>query len=88
MCVTRGIRLDSAHRLPQMEYLYGLILARNQKYESAADHLSAYLKLSPQAADAQKFSARTERQIISESQREYLRHVVHGQRLVPLALKG
>jgi len=51
--ITRGMRLDSAHRLPQMEYLYGLILARNQKYESAADHLSAYLKLSPQAADAQ-----------------------------------
>jgi len=51
--VTRGMHLDTLHRLPQMEYLYGLILARNQKYASAADHLSAYLKLSPQAADTQ-----------------------------------
>jgi tetratricopeptide (TPR) repeat protein len=52
-CITRGMRLDSGHRVPQMEYLYGLILARKQDYPAAAEHVSAYLKLSPHAADAQ-----------------------------------
>ena len=50
--VTKGLRLDSAHVVPQLEYLYGLILARKQDYQSAAEHVSLYLKLSPQAADA------------------------------------
>ena len=50
--IARGLRLDSAQRLPQMEFLYGMILARKQDYQSAAAHLSAYLKLSPQASDA------------------------------------
>jgi tetratricopeptide (TPR) repeat protein len=56
--ITRGIRLDSAHRVPQMEYLYGLILARSQKYQLAAEHVSTYLKLSPQAPDAQEAQKR------------------------------
>jgi len=51
--ITRGMRLDLSHHIPQMEYLYALILARNQNYESAVDHVSTYLKLAPQAADAQ-----------------------------------
>lgn len=50
--VTRGLRIDSAHRVPQMEYLYALILARRQDFQSAADHTAAYLKFSPHAADA------------------------------------
>jgi tetratricopeptide (TPR) repeat protein len=50
--ITRGIRLDSAHRLPQMEYLYGMILARKQDYKSAVEQITLYLKLSPQASDA------------------------------------
>jgi tetratricopeptide (TPR) repeat protein len=50
--IARGMRLDSDHRVPQLEYLYGLILARKQDYQAAAEHVSAYLKLSPQASDA------------------------------------
>jgi len=50
--ILRGMRLDSRHRLTQMEYLYGLILARKQDYSSAADHVASYLKLAPQAKDA------------------------------------
>jgi tetratricopeptide (TPR) repeat protein len=50
--IARGLRLDSAQRLPQMEFLYGMILARKQDYQSAAAHISEYLKLSPQASDA------------------------------------
>jgi lipoprotein NlpI len=48
-----GLRLDPKHQISQMEYLYGLILARRQDYKSAAEHVSAYLRLSPHAKDAE-----------------------------------
>ena len=48
----RELRLDSKHQVPQMEYLYGLILARKNDYKSAAEHVSRYLRFSPRAADA------------------------------------
>jgi tetratricopeptide (TPR) repeat protein len=51
--IVRSMRLDSTHRVPQIEYLYGLILARKQDYQSAVEHISTYLRLSPQAADFQ-----------------------------------
>ena len=51
--ITQAMRLDLSHHFPQMEYLYALILARSQNYQSAVDHVSTYLKLAPQAADAQ-----------------------------------
>lgn len=50
----RGLRLDAAHTVPQLEYLYGVILAREQNYKAAAEHIQAYLKLSPRAQDAQQ----------------------------------
>jgi len=65
--VTKGLRLDSTHQLPQLEYLYGLILARNQDYQSAAEHVSVYLTLSPQAADA-KDAQRTLEQLKKRAQ--------------------
>ena len=56
--ITRALRLDSAHRVPQMEYLYALVLAHAQKYSAAADHVTTYLKLAPpgaiDAGEAQK----------------------------------
>jgi tetratricopeptide (TPR) repeat protein len=48
----RGLRLDSRHQIPQMEYLYGLILASKQQFKSAAEHVATYLQLSPHASDA------------------------------------
>ncbi len=65
--IARGLRLDSAQRLPQMEFLYGMILARKQDYQSAAEHVSLYLKLSPQAADA-KDAQRTLEELKKRSQ--------------------
>ena len=65
--VTKGMRLDSARQLPQLEYLYGLILARKQDYQSAAEHVSLYLKLSPQAPDA-KDAQRTLEELKKRSQ--------------------
>jgi len=48
----RGLRLDTQHSIPQLEYLYGLILAQRGDYKGAAQHLATYLRLSPHSADA------------------------------------
>ncbi len=50
--VIRGLRLDPKHQVPQLEYLYGLILATKHDYKSASEHVGTYLQLSPQASDA------------------------------------
>lgn len=49
---TRAMRLDSSHKLPQLEYLYGMILARQKEYKDAIFHVQTYLQLAPHAADA------------------------------------
>jgi tetratricopeptide (TPR) repeat protein len=51
--IERGLRLDPNHQVPQMEYLYGMILGSKHQYQSAADHLNTYLELQPSAPDAQ-----------------------------------
>src|SRR5262249_44533533 len=51
--VTRGLRLDANHKVPQLEYLYGIILARRGDYKAAIAYLENYLRLSPNATDAQ-----------------------------------
>ena|SRR5581483_2699694 len=50
--VLRGLRLDPQHRYPKMEHLFGVILGVKRQYAQAADHLRAYLRLSPRAPDA------------------------------------
>ena len=54
----RGLRLDPAHRVPQLEYLYALILGTKQNYALAAQHLQNYLRMSPHADDLRDASAR------------------------------
>ncbi|MBO0910385.1 MAG: tetratricopeptide repeat protein [Acidobacteria bacterium] len=49
--ITAGLRLDSRHEVAQMEYLYGLILGSKKQYKQAAEHVSAYLRLAPDAPD-------------------------------------
>jgi len=51
--IVRGLSLDTKHSLPQMEYLYGLILANKHEYATAAEHVGTYLRLAPHAKDAQ-----------------------------------
>jgi len=51
--VERGLRMDPNHKVPQMEYLYGLILAGKQDYKSANEHVATYLQLAPHANDAE-----------------------------------
>ena len=48
----RGLRIDTKHGIPQLEYLYGLTLAMRGDYKNAAQHLATYLQLSPHSADA------------------------------------
>jgi len=50
--ITRGLRLDSRHEFAQMEYLYGLILGSKKDYRGAAEHVSEYLRLAPNAEDS------------------------------------
>jgi len=50
--VQRGLRLDASHKLPQLEYLCGMIMARKGDYKLATDHLTEYLRLAPNAKDA------------------------------------
>ena len=49
---TRGLRMDSKHEIPQLEYLYGMIMVRTGDYSSAVVHLKTYLQLSPHASDS------------------------------------
>lgn len=52
--VTRGLRLDVKHEVPQLEYLYGLVLEKEQNYKAAVEHIKTYLQFAPKAADAQQ----------------------------------
>ena len=54
----RGLRLDTNHSVPQLEYLYGVTLAQRGDYKDAAQHLATYLRLSPHAADASTAQAK------------------------------
>jgi tetratricopeptide (TPR) repeat protein len=49
--ITTGLRLDARHQVAQMEYLYGLILGSKKQYKQAAEHVSTYLRLAPNAPD-------------------------------------
>ncbi len=51
---TRGLRLDANHKIPQLEYLYAMVLEREGKYEAAVEHIKTYLLLAPKADDAQQ----------------------------------
>ncbi len=54
----RGLRLDTTHQIPQLEYLYGLILAGRANYSSAVEHIKVYVSLSPHANDIQEAQTR------------------------------
>jgi len=49
---THGLRLDSNHKVPQLEYLYGTILSSRGNVDAAISHIQAYLRLAPASVDA------------------------------------
>jgi tetratricopeptide (TPR) repeat protein len=53
-----GLNVDVKHQVPQLEYLYAMILARRGVYSAAIQHLQTYLRLSPTASEATTASAR------------------------------
>jgi tetratricopeptide (TPR) repeat protein len=48
----QGIKIDTDHRVPKLEYVLGIIEAQKRDYQGAGEHLRRYLSLSPNAADA------------------------------------
>jgi tetratricopeptide (TPR) repeat protein len=52
--VREALKSDPQHRNPREEYLLGLILAAQKDYSGAAEQLRVYLKLAPDADDAEK----------------------------------
>lgn len=48
----RGDQADVQHRIPRLQYLLGLALARNHDYRGAAAHLRNYLRMAPNDSDA------------------------------------
>jgi tetratricopeptide (TPR) repeat protein len=48
-----GVRVDVHHRVPELQYLLGTILALKQDYRGAAEHIRHYLRLAPHAKDAE-----------------------------------
>jgi tetratricopeptide (TPR) repeat protein len=49
-----GITADSAHQIPQLKYLLGVILAQKQDYAGAVENMRAYIALAPKAPDIDK----------------------------------
>ena len=49
--ITNGLRLDPQHQVAHMVYLYALILGSKKEYKQAAEHVSTYLRLAPNAPD-------------------------------------
>ena len=46
-----GVKADTDHRLPRLEYLLGLILLRKQDYTEATEHMQQFLRLSSNQND-------------------------------------
>ena len=49
----KGIQVDSERRVPQLEQVLGVVLAKKHDYHGALDHIRKYLALAPNAADAE-----------------------------------
>src|SRR5215813_13841891 len=50
--VHSAARLDEKHKIPRINYLYGLFLAEKHDYKGAVENLRLYLQASPSASDA------------------------------------
>lgn len=49
--IARAQRLDVRRQIPQIQYLYGLVMGSKKDFKSAAEHIDAYLQLAPNAQD-------------------------------------
>jgi tetratricopeptide (TPR) repeat protein len=46
-----ALKLDTQHRVPKLEHLLGVILANQQDYAGAAEHMKSYIERAPDASD-------------------------------------
>jgi tetratricopeptide (TPR) repeat protein len=53
----QAVKLDTAHRIPEANHIFGLILYRKNDYAGAAEQMRTYLEMAPHAADAQEVKA-------------------------------
>jgi tetratricopeptide (TPR) repeat protein len=49
----QAVELDKGHRNPRADYILGIVLAQQGKFTESTEHLRAYLKAAPEAADAE-----------------------------------
>lgn len=49
----QGLRIDEAHNFPKLEYVLGMVLAQEQQYVEAAQHMRAFLQRAKKAEDIQ-----------------------------------
>jgi tetratricopeptide (TPR) repeat protein len=47
----QGLESDSAHRIPKLDHLLGVVLAQKQDYAGAAQYMRNYLSRNPNAGD-------------------------------------
>jgi tetratricopeptide (TPR) repeat protein len=62
----QGLLTDAAHRFPKLDQILGIILIQKHQYPEAAQHMRAYLRQAPDAADSvlvQKQLAEVERRL-------------------------
>ena len=48
-----AVKLDTDHRFPDANHIYGVLMMMRRDYQGAAEQLRLYLKLAPRAADAE-----------------------------------
>jgi tetratricopeptide (TPR) repeat protein len=71
--IRQGMSNDPAHRYPKMEELLAYILFEKRDLAGGAEHLRAYLKLSPDAKDGEtvrKQLAQVEKELPAEAKKE------------------
>ncbi len=65
-----ALKMDPSHHLPRLDYFLALIMANQRKYDEAASHMKAFLKLLPEGADVKTYQdqlTRIERLALAES---------------------
>lgn len=65
-----ALNMDPGHQMPRLDYFLALIMANQRKYDEAASHMKAFLKLLPDGADVATYQdqlTRIERLALAES---------------------
>lgn len=51
---TEGLKLDTEHRYPELEYLLGIVLSAKREVDGATKHLRAYIDQSPNGPNVER----------------------------------